>query len=101
LLSFPTALFPQRPLNHLFLPVCAFVLQEIATLQMVRHKNIIALIDHLPDGEQDDKHWVIMQLATGGELMQRIIQKFQNNMRYTEKEVKQAQALQQAPLCVV
>jgi hypothetical protein len=54
---------------------------------MVRHQNIIELIDHLPDGQQDDKHWVIMQLATGGELMQRIIKKFQNNMRYTEKEV--------------
>jgi len=63
------------------------VAQEVATLQMVRHKNIIELVDHIPDGEQEDKHWVIMQLATGGELMQRIIDRFQNQKGYTEKEV--------------
>lgn len=64
--------------------------QEVSTLQLVRHRNIIELIDNLPDGIEENKHWVIMKLATGGELMHRIIDKFQNHLRYTEKEVPKA-----------
>ena len=61
--------------------------QEVSTQQMVSHTNIIQLVDHLSDGIEEGKHWVIMQLATGGELMNRIIKKFSSKMQYTEKEV--------------
>mmetsp|Transcript_21530 Transcript_21530/g.54089 ORF Transcript_21530/g.54089 Transcript_21530/m.54089 type:complete len:720 (-) Transcript_21530:213-2372(-) len=61
--------------------------QEVTTHQMVSQKNIIQLYHHLRDAEEDGKHWVIMQLATGGELMQRLLKKFVQGMRYTEKEV--------------
>eukprot|EP00961_Rhodomonas_salina_P244468 3304234-Rhodomonas_salina.1 len=86
----------------------ARVMQEVAALQMVRHQNIIQLIDHLRD-ESEEKFWVIMKLATGqrpfmlqlrpfqaakltcmsagGELMERILKRFHSGRGYTESEV--------------
>lgn len=53
---------------------------------MVRHENIIQLVDYLRD-EAEDKFWVIMQLATGGDMMKRVCERFKAKRAYTESEV--------------
>ncbi|EKX41987.1 hypothetical protein GUITHDRAFT_88213, partial [Guillardia theta CCMP2712] len=62
------------------------VAKEVTALQQVHHRNIIKLLNHFRD-ENDERYWVIMKLATGGELMDRILHRFENGKGYTEAEV--------------
>ena len=41
----------------------------------------------MPDAHQEDRYWVLMKYARGGHLLDRVIQRHQNNRPYTEEEV--------------
>ncbi|KND02805.1 CAMK/CAMK1 protein kinase [Spizellomyces punctatus DAOM BR117] len=57
----------------------AAVKREMAVLQTVRHPHIIALLDWF---ETKDKHYLVFELATGGELYDRIAKKG----KFTERD---------------
>ena len=61
--------------------------EEVAALQHTRHRNVIGLIDHLPDAGGEDRYWVVMKYARGGQLLERLIARHQSTRPYTEVEV--------------
>ena len=61
--------------------------EEVAALQHTRHRNVIGLIDHLPDAGGEDRYWVVMKYARGGQLLERLIKRHQSTRPYTEVEV--------------
>ncbi len=63
------------------------VAEEVTALQHTKHRNVIELIDHLPDAQQEDRYWVLMKYARGGHLLDRVIQRHHNHRPYTEEEV--------------
>jgi len=63
------------------------VAEEVAALQHTRHRNVIELIDHLPDACDHHRYWVVMKYARGGQLLERLIARHRKQRPYTEDEV--------------